>query len=83
MIMLVFTVRDEKVGAFMPPFFARSRGEAVRSFMQVFDDKEHAFARSPGDYVLYALGSFDDNSGLIDSREPERLMGGLEVKAPS
>lgn len=82
MIQKVFSVRDEKVEAFMPPFFARARGEAVRSFMQAVAENGHPFSKSREDFVLYEIGSFDDISGRFTSVEPERVMSGFEAAVP-
>lgn len=80
MIMLAFTVRDDAVGAFLPLFFARSKGEAIRSFTQAVRDAKHQFAVSKGDYALYCVGAFDDNTGmLMPLTGPERVLSAVEV----
>lgn len=79
---LMFSVRDEAIGAFLPPFHARSLGEATRSFMEAAADDKHQFARHAKDYVLYAIGAFDDGSGMFTAAEPQRVMGALEVGSP-
>lgn len=40
--------------------------------------EDHQFAASKGDFVLYAMGSFDDVSGLFVS-EVERVLAAIEV----
>lgn len=79
MIMEAYSVRDDAVGAFLPLFFARSKGEAIRSFTMAVSDEKHQFAASKGDYVLFKIGSFDDNSGALFGDGPERIMGAIEV----
>jgi len=81
MKMLVCSVRDGAVMAFLPPFFTRSKGEAVRSFMEACNNREHQFNKHAHDYVLYHLGEFDDHSGMFVSIEPFRLLSGLECLA--
>lgn len=83
MIVLVFAVRDKAVEAFMPPFFARSKGEAVRSFMTACTDNNGPFVKFLGDYELYHIGAFNDGNGSLESIGPDRIMSGLEVSAPS
>lgn len=76
---LVFSVQDKAIGAFLPPFFARSRGEAIRSFSEAVNQKDHQFFRHAADYTLFALGEFDDGSGLMAPTEPMRVVSALEV----
>lgn len=80
MILYVFAVRDSAVEAFLPPFFARTKGEAIRSFSDIINDKNHAFSSHPDDMVLYALGTFDDLSGVLNGPDtPERILSGTEA----
>lgn len=80
--MHVFAVYDKAVGAYMPPFFARSRGEAMRSFMHACASKDQVFAQSPGDYTLFFLAVFDDAAGTFDVPDtPERCMSAQEAIA--
>lgn len=79
MILNVYSVYDKAVNAFMQPFYARSAGEAIRSFTDLTRDPQTNVARHPTDFVLFALGEFDDNSGLFNSSEPRRLLAGNEV----
>lgn len=80
MILQVWCVRDKAVGAYMAPFYARSRGEALRSFMDASADANR-FAKHAPDYDLYYLGTFDDATGLFvqGADNPERVMNALEV----
>lgn len=74
----LYAVKDTKVGAFMPPFVARARGEAVRSFQAAIQDGTHAFAKFPADYELWQVGEFDDAHGELMPRVPDRIIGGNE-----
>lgn len=83
MILPAFSVRDAAVGAFLPPFFCRSKGEAIRSFAEAVANPEHQFSKHAGDYALFYVGSFDDHSGVLDIPSgPERIIGALEVLPP-
>lgn len=79
MIMYGFSVHDKAAGAFLPLFFCRSKGEAIRSFTSAVSDEKHQFGMHKGDYTLYAVGSFDDANGLMSPVEPERMLSALEV----
>ena len=81
--MLMFSVFDEKVGAFLPPMFMRSRGEAIRSFSAAVGSKDHQFSMFPSDFVLYFLGEFNDQNGsFITVPTPERLLKASDVVNP-
>lgn len=80
MIYKAYSVFDKAVGAFLPVFFVRSRGEALRSFSQAANDGQHQFAKNMGDYTLYEVGAFDDTTGLLESKDPERVASALEVQ---
>lgn len=75
----VFSVLDKAVGAFLQPFYARSKGEALRSFTEACHDEKSLFAKHGTDYLLMYLGEFDDVTGLFTTGEPERLLGAFEA----
>lgn len=79
MKLLAFCVRDLAVDTFLPPFFCRHTGEAMRSFTEACGDRSHQFAKHRSDYVLFQLGVWDDVSGLFEAGEPRRIMSGLEA----
>lgn len=64
--MKVYTVYDLKSQTYMPPFCVRAEGEAVRGFADQANDKNSAIGLHPADYVLYALGDYDDRTGVIE-----------------
>lgn len=78
MKLYAFAIRDKKVEAFMPVFFVRARGEAVRHFMDACNDKSTPFNKHPGDYELFELAQFDDVSGEFES-SVHSVLSGLEA----
>jgi hypothetical protein len=60
MLLKVFSVYDSKVGAYLPPIYLRSKGEAIRSLTTALADSSHQFAKYPEDYTLFDLGEWDD-----------------------
>lgn len=77
----IYSVYDSKVGAYLPPFFLRSEGEAIRSFTHAATSDEHTFAKHPSDYTLFDLGEYDDETGSIDTpASPIRICSASEVK---
>lgn len=79
MKMLMFSIHDAKVGAFMNPFYAQSRGSAIRDFTDACNDEKSYLAKHPEDYALFEIGSFDPESGFVKSLEqPVGVITGLE-----
>lgn len=79
MVFQCYAILDKAVGSFLLPFYCKSRGEALRMFMDAVYDEKSQFARHAGDYTLYQCGEFEDGSGIFSSREPERVISALEV----
>lgn len=79
MVLQCYSVHDKAVGAFMPPFYAKSRGEAMRMFIDACSDANSNLSKHPADYVLFQCGEFEDGTGIFSSREPERVISSLEV----
>lgn len=82
MKLFAYAIRDKKVEAFMPVFYVRAKGEAIRHFMDACSDKNSPFSKHPGDYELFELASYDDVSGVHESRV-DRVLSGLEASAAS
>lgn len=79
MKLFLFSVQDTKVGAFLPPFAARAKGEAVRSFTAAVQDDKHQFSQHRADYSLWVLAEFDDSTGELVPYKPERVIGADEI----
>lgn len=79
MILECYAVFDRAVGAFMNPFYAKARGEALRLFMDAVGDKQTPLNKHPEDYSLYWCGHFDDSKGTFFSDEPVLLLRATEV----
>jgi hypothetical protein len=66
---IIFSVRDSKAGAYLPPFFMPTRAQAERAFADCINDEKHQFGKHPEDYTFYEIGSFDDHTGKIETTE--------------
>lgn len=64
----VACVRDEAAGVFGRPFFAASRGTAIRSFGDEVKSKAEGNQLSlhPEDFRLFELGTYDDAGATFD-----------------
>lgn len=60
-----YSVFDEKAAAYLQPFFAPTRGLAIRSFADAVNDPAHAFHKHLADYTLFEVGEFDQNLGTF------------------
>jgi len=81
----VFAARDAAAKLYGQPFFSVSEQTAIREF--------GAAVRSPGtpdapntlhthaeDFILYELGTFDDETGSFDSHAPRQVARAVELK---
>lgn len=78
MIIKMFTVYDSKTEVYMRPFFALTKGEAMRSFSESCADSHSMFSKHPADFHLFEMGSFDDATALLDPITPLNLGCALE-----
>jgi len=66
-----YSVFDNKALAYNVPFFVSTDGAAVRMFADLANDAQSAISRHPGDYILYRVGSYDDQTGGITAEDPK------------
>lgn len=81
MKLLAYAIRDKQVDAFMPVFFVRAKGEAMRHFIDACLDKNGRFFAHPADYDLYELSEYDDVTGEFLTNSVTRVMSGLDAAA--
>lgn len=76
MKLLVFSVRDAKAEAFMRPFFAPTRGLAIRSFVDLVNSGNgEPVAKHPEDFCLFQLGEFNELTGQLTELEQPLSLG--------
>lgn len=75
MVLEIFSVYDSKAGAFLQPFFAQSKGSALRSFQDAACTQDHLFCKHASDFTLFHLGEFDDSTGRIVLRDAFEPLG--------
>lgn len=82
--MKIYSVYDSKVSAYLQPFFCPSRGQAMRSFVDVVNDKSHQFNKHYLDYVLFECGSWsDEDCKFVLHATPDPVITGIEAYMPS
>lgn len=65
MILKFFAVYDGKIRSFMRPFVDSHTGSALRSFEEACKEPTSPFAKFASDFVLYELGTFDQENGQM------------------
>lgn len=65
MILKAFCLMDSKVQAFHAPFFMAHVGHAIRACAELAQDRNTTVGRHPGDFILYEVGTFDDQTGVL------------------
>ena len=76
MIHHIFTVFDSKAAAYLTPFYAQTKGVAIRQFSDAINgDPTHNFARHPEDFTLFELGTYDDNTATFLTHETPQSIG--------
>lgn len=75
MRLLAFSIRDAKAEAFMRPFFASTRGLAIRAFVDLVNSGNgEPVAKHPDDFALFCIGEFDELTGeLVKLEQPVSL----------
>ena len=83
MIHIICSVKDRAADAFGRPLFVPSVGMAIRSFSDEVNrqaDDNQMFHHTE-DFDLFELGSYDDNTGIIECHpQPKLLTLGKSVK---
>lgn len=78
----IYAVYDVKAGNFATPFFFLNDGVAIRNFTDLTNDPQSRVNAHPGDYSLYSMGDYDDNSGLVKSKKPLQIVQAASVYKP-
>ncbi len=73
--MKVFSIYDSKAMAYTRPFFVQTHGLARRMFADLANDTQHEVGRHPGDYTLFYIGNWDDQTGFITQDNAHENLG--------
>lgn len=74
----IYAIKDVKVG-FMQPFIQVNDGVAVREFRNIVNSSNSVVSANYTDMELYQLGSYCQDTGLIESNV-SFLVKGADVK---
>ena len=60
----LFSIYDRKVGSYMMPFFGINAQTVMRDLPAQLP-ADHIIRKVPGDFSLYEIGSFSDDTGFM------------------
>lgn len=76
---IIFSIYDSKAEAYLQPFFGKTNATAIRQFQDAVQKSDTQFNQHAGDYTLFAIGEFDENSGSIAPLNANvKLANGIE-----
>lgn len=76
----MYTIRDQKADAYNPPFYKKTHGEAERDFTELVRDEKSMVSKYPEDYDLYFCGTYDDQTGLVESlKTPQHIAKAISL----
>lgn len=77
----IFAIYDSKAEAYLQPFFAKTKSDAIRSITSLVNDPAHNFHKWATDFTLFELAMFDEDKGVIVPLEAKLPLGNfLEFK---
>jgi len=83
MIINLYAIYDSKAEAYLMPFFMQNDGILHRTALDTLQDPSSLFAKHPEDYIMYHLGTYDDQSGLVLPFDvPKVLWKFIDLKPP-
>jgi len=63
--MRMYSVYDTKAEQYGNPVYCRTDGEARRQFAKVATDTQTEIGQHPEDFMLFRVGSFDAEKGVV------------------
>jgi len=65
-----YSVFDIKAAVYGTPFFMGNDRIASRAFADLVNDQSTMANKHPGDFVLYSIGYFNDETGVLETEKP-------------
>lgn len=75
MTVRIYSIFDSKVEAYLQPFFAPNNAVARRNFQSAASDATSNFHKFAGDYTLFFIAEFDDQTGQINRKKNHENLG--------
>lgn len=77
----MFTIYDSCAAIYQRPFIARADGEALRSFSDIAQDKDHPIGQHPEHYSLHEIATFDDQDAQLKPLQKKCVATAQELVA--
>jgi len=78
----VFAVYDSAVGAYMKPVHFNTRGEALRTWLDLSQDDTCQFKKHPADFTLFEIAEYNEETGRFENLHTPLSLGSiLEMQA--
>lgn len=80
----IFAVHDSKAHSYLQPWFMHNDEMAIRSFTQAVKNPDTNFSQAPLDYTLFHIGTYDDETSIITSNcPPKMLLSASQITIPT
>lgn len=76
----VFAIYDSKSEVYSKPLFTLTKGEMLRTFIDIANDQQTPICQHPEDYCLYYIGEYDELTGMLKPEVHESLGKAIEFK---
>lgn len=80
MLHRIYTIRDAKAEAGLPPFFSQNDATACRAVADLVNDPGHQFGKHSVDYTMYMVGTYDDVTLCVEGVSPVEVCPLLALK---
>ncbi len=81
MIVKCYSIFDGAAKIYTQPFCCGNDEVAIRHFATSVNNIEHPIGAHPGDYTLFGIGTYDDQTANMQSEVAVKLVNGLEIRA--
>jgi len=78
--MRIYSIYDTKAEHYGNPVFIRTDAEARRMFSQIATDEQTEIGRHPEDFILYRIGTWDAENGMIKPEPGFAIAKAIEFK---
>lgn len=73
--MKMFAIYDSKAEAYLAPIFCPTTAVALRMFKTAAEEEGHTFEKHAGDYTLFELGTWDEQTGHVTEHQAQINLG--------
>lgn len=80
MLVKTYVIYDVKAKFYNKPFFLQNDSVAIRAFTDLANDPTTDVFKHPTDFILFSLGTYDDETAKLSSTEPLVLARAHELK---